>query len=100
MPDAEPHSAWHPPSAPEMEAVCAITIPKAPAVKIDITISLLANPLSSYMDTKHPGRIPQEPAVGVATILPIAALQLETHMALPMALVKNFPERPPFVFSA
>ena len=100
IPDAEPHSAWHPPSAPAIEAVWAITIPNAPAVKMDITISLFGSPLSSYMETRQPGRIPQEPAVGVATILPIAALQLDTHIALPMAFVKKIPESPPPVFSA
>ena len=78
-----------------MEAVLAMTMPKAPAVKIDITMSFLSMCRSSYIDTRQPGRMPQDPAVGVATIFPIAALQLETHMALPMALLKNMPERPP-----
>ena len=39
MAAAEPHSAWHPPWAPETEARSAMTIPKAPAVNRAITQS-------------------------------------------------------------
>ena len=57
-----------------------MTMPNAPAVKTDSTTSLRLQPFSLYIGIRHPGRMPQLPAVGVATILPMAALQSETAM--------------------
>ena len=45
------------------------------------------------MDIRQPGRIPQLPAVGAATIFPIAALQPATARALDMAFDMKPPQR-------
>ena len=72
-----------------------MTMPNAPAVKSDMTTALRSIFLSSYMEIKQPGRMPQLPAVGDATILPIAALQPDTAKALLNARVINEPHSPP-----
>ena len=100
IPEALPHSAWQPPWAPATLAFCAITMPMAPAVNMDMTTSRSAKPRSSYRDTRHPGRMPQLPAVGAATIRPMEALQPATASALEMARVIKGPQSPPSVRSA
>ena len=90
--EAEPHSAWQPPSAPETLAIVATTIPTADAVNIASTISSSLNPCSSCMVIIAAGSIPQLPAVGVATILPIAALYSLTAKAYESPLVKIPPQ--------
>ena len=49
------------------------------------------------MGTRQPGKMPQLPAVGVATMRPMAALQLLTASARAMALVMRLPVKPPLV---
>ena len=78
-----------------MQALVAMTIPNAPAVKMDITTSRFEKFLSSYIGTRQPGKMPQLPAVGVATMRPMAALQLLTASARAMALVMRLPVKPP-----
>ncbi|MNN39192.1 hypothetical protein D3C81_1532220 [compost metagenome] len=72
--EAEPTSAWHPPAAPEIKDWFAMTIPIAPEVNRKRTIISRLTPSSGANPNKHPGITPQAPAVGVATIVPIAAL--------------------------
>src|SRR5699024_1207333 len=74
IPEALPTSAWQPPVAPAMQALLAITIPNPPAVNKNLTICSSSNPnLFS--------RVPEDPAVGVAHITPIAALTSFVAMA-------------------
>ena len=79
--DAEPHSAWQPPLAPAREALLAITIPMAEAVKRDITHCFSDRCFSSSIVRTAAGRIPQLPAVGAATIRPMEAFSSETASA-------------------
>ena len=53
------------------------------------------------MEMRHPGRMPQLPAVGAATIRPMAALQPATASALVMALERKPPHKvfPCFAYS-
>jgi len=78
-----------------MQALVAMTIPNAPAAKMDITTSRFEKFLSSYIGTRQPGKMPQLPAVGVATMRPMAALQLLTASARAIALVMRLPVKPP-----
>ncbi|MNG33916.1 hypothetical protein D3C84_1202760 [compost metagenome] len=50
-----------------------MTIPMAPEVNRKRTIASRLTPSSGANPNKHPGITPQAPAVGVATIVPIAA---------------------------
>ena len=72
-----------------------MTMPTAPAVNRAITPASRLQRSSSTMDTTVPGRIPQEPAVGAATILPMAALYSATATARAMARLRNAPVMPP-----
>ena len=57
-------------------------------------------PPSSSMLTRQPGRMPQLPAVGAATIRPMEALHPATESARAMALPRKGPQSPPPVRSA
>ena len=72
--------------------LAAITIPNAPAVNSDMIASFSGTPLSSHIEIRQPGIIPQEPAVGAATILPMAALHPDTDRALDMAPARKGPQ--------
>ena len=96
MAAAVPHSAWQPPWAPAMLARFAAAMPKAPAVNMAITASLSGTFPSSRRVRMHPGRMPQLPAVGAATIRPMDALHPATDRALAIALPRKGPHRPPF----
>src|SRR5699024_5393707 len=73
--EALPTSAWQPPAAPEILALFATTKPKAPEVKRKRTFCSSVMDGSFWTMAKStPGTTPAEPAVGVAQILPIAAL--------------------------
>ena len=74
MAAAEPHSAWQPPSAPEMLARVAMVCPTAAATNSASTALRSLMFLSSIIASTAPGRMPQAPAVGAATILPMHAL--------------------------
>ncbi len=74
MPLAVPTSAWQPPAAPEMTALLAMTRPIAPAQNSAFTTSSSLAPSCSWADSSTPGSTPQEPAVGVAQMRPMAAL--------------------------
>ena len=95
MAAALPHSAWQPPSAPAMDARNAITMPNAPAVNSALTALSSGRSRASIIVKIAPGKMPHEPAVGAATILPIAALYSETAIARVSAPVKNGPHNPP-----
>ena len=62
---------------------------------MDITASSREQRPSDSSDTTVPGSMPQEPAVGAATILPIAALFSLTASALAIARLTNPPQMPP-----
>ena len=80
--EAEPTSAWQPPSAPEIEALLAITSPNAPAVKRKSSCCDSLKPSFSIATVSTAGKQPAEPAVGVAHTKPILALDSLTAMAL------------------
>ena len=63
------------------EALLAITIPTADAVKRDMTHSLSVSLYCSCMVSTAAGTIPQLPAVGAATILPMEAFNSDTARA-------------------
>ena len=69
--DATPHSAWHPPTAPARAILLETNLPTSPAVIRAFICSPSFILLSSAYATKTAGTIPQEPAVGQATIVPI-----------------------------
>ena len=50
---------------------------------------------ASSTDRTAPGRMPQDPAVGAATILPMAALHSEVATARAMASLTKLPQMPP-----
>ena len=81
MPQAAPHSAWHPPTAPAMDAFSAITLPMAPAVKRAQVMSYMEALVSSATAERTAGTMPQEPAVGQATMRYIFALASAVAMA-------------------
>ena len=93
MAAAEPHSAWHPPWAPAKEALFAMTIPIAEAVKRAITQSWSEHPFSTCMVISAAGRMPQLPAVGAATIRPMEAFNSETASARYRAPERKDPVR-------
>ena len=78
---AVPHSAWQPPTAPAMEAFSATTRPMAPAVKRARVMSFMVAFVSSATAARTAGRIPQEPAVGQATMQYIFAFASAVAMA-------------------
>ena len=82
-----------------MLAFRAITIPKAPAVNKDMIMPRSSKCRSSYSDTRQPGRMPQLPAVGAATIRPMDALHPATASALEMARLIKLLHSPPLVRS-
>src|SRR5690606_15040050 len=92
IPVAEPTSAWQPPAAPEINALLAITYPMAPPTNRARTICSRLLPKRSAAANTQPGRMPQEPAVGVATIVPIAAFTSEVAVALATASRTWLPE--------
>ena len=79
--EAEPTSAWQPPSAPEIEALFAMTKPNAPAVKRKSNCCDSVKPSFSIAVVRTAGRQPADPAVGVAQTKPILALDSLTAMA-------------------
>ena len=74
MPEALPTSAWQPPVAPAIIALLAVTIPNALAQKRKAIIWSVVNPRFFCNANNTPGIVPEEPAVGVAQINPMAAL--------------------------
>ena len=62
-----------------------ITIPIPPAVNNAITACCSEHWPASSTERTVPGIIPQEPAVGAATIFPIAALHSDVARARAMA---------------
>ena len=91
--DAEPTSAWHPPVAPAISALFPITNPIPPAVKRKRIIC--SSVKSSFFSSinKMPGSVPEEPAVGVAQITPIAAFTSFVATAFCTASIIKSPER-------
>ena len=70
-------------------------MPMAPAVNRAMTAARSSHRPSSSMETMVPGKMPQDPAVGAATTLPMAALYSETAMARAIARLRNVPVIPP-----
>ena len=74
MPAAAPVSAWHPPSAPESDARSATTAPMRPARRERVDHRLVADARAlRARPVSTAGSTPAPPAVGAATITPIAA---------------------------
>ena len=86
MAEALPHSAWHPPSAPEILACLAMAMPIPAAVKRLITAFAAGSCFSANTVNKTAGIIPHDPAVGAATIRPMQALT----SAIAKALIKTW----------
>ena len=80
MAAALPHSAWQPPWAPARQAFSAMTSPTALAVNMLMTQSCSVAPRSSMVSSTA-GRMPQLPAVGAATMRPMAAFSSLTASA-------------------
>ena len=70
-------------------------MPTPPAAISASTACARETPRCRIMVITAPGRMPQLPAVGLATILPIAALHSATDMAVAIACVANAPDTPP-----
>ncbi|CDB63972.1 unknown [Clostridium clostridioforme CAG:132] len=70
-----------------------MTMPTADAVNRDMTQSLSGIRFSSCMVSRAAGRMPQLPAVGAATIRPMAALSSETARARYRAPERKEPVR-------
>ena len=99
MGSALPTSAWQPPSAPATQAEVVRLSPMAAAQKsASMMVSSLASRCSASAKT-HPGTMPEEPAVGAATMTPMDALRSSTAMALAVAAVWTSPKRERRVFS-
>ena len=81
MAAALPHSAWQPPVAPASEARSAITMPILPATTKPRASVASLSWQCFFREKKTPGRTPLAPAVGAATIRPMAALHSPTAMA-------------------
>ena len=71
MPEPAPHSTWQPPTSAAKVAPSAMKIPTSPAASIARVISARPMPSARAAPITEPGRQPQEPAVGAATITPI-----------------------------
>ena len=95
MAEAEPTSAWQPPSAPEREASFSITRPIPPAVKNARTRASSLAPFSAATVNRTAGSTPQAPAVGAATIRPMQALTSATERAAATSRVKAGASREP-----
>ena len=72
MQAAEPPSAWQPPTSAANVQRVAMNVPIIPLASIAFAMSSSAKPISSAMAMTAPGRAAQAPAVGAATITPIA----------------------------
>ncbi len=74
MAAAEPHSAWQPPEAPATEAFIAMIDPMAEATMKASWNRVSEGPNEGSRASRHahstPGTMPQEPAVGKATMRP------------------------------
>ena len=92
IPDALPTSAWHPPAAPAIMALFAITMPKPLAQNSIWTICSSVRPSLSLIANITPGKVPDEPAVGVAQMIPNEALTSLVAMALSTAISRSSPE--------
>ena len=88
---AEPVSAWQPCSAPLMLAFAAIMLPIAPAVSRPLSSFSSFQPRSFAQVKSTPGNIPLAPAVGAATMRPIAAFTSTTAMLAAAALAASVP---------
>ena len=81
MAAALPHSAWQPPWAPARQALRAMTMPTALAVNSAMTQARREQPFSCSIVSRAAGRMPQLPAVGAATMRPMAAFSSLTASA-------------------
>ena len=79
--EADPTSAWQPPSAPETEALRARRAPTALAHHRASTTCSSVAPTASPTARRQPGTTPADPAVGAATITPIVAERSRTAIA-------------------
>ena len=81
MAAALPHSAWQPPVAPAKEARSAITMPMLPATTSPRASVSSLSWQCFFSEKNTPGSTPLAPAVGAATMRPMAALHSPTAMA-------------------
>ena len=91
---ADPISAWHPPSAPATVAFRAIIDPTIEAFSRALASSASLKPCCSCNVSNTAGITPADPAVGAATIRPIAALVSRTATALRVAEAIMEPRTP------
>lgn len=69
---AAPPSAWQPPTSAAKVQRVVKTVPTRPAASIARAMASSPTPISSAMAITAPGRPAHAPAVGAATITPIA----------------------------
>ena len=74
IPPAEPVSAIQPPTSAAKVAFFVIKTPINPAVSIALIISSSGRLMACARPKIAPGRAPQEPAVGAATMIPMELL--------------------------
>ena len=91
MAAALPTSAWQPPSAPATHAPVWMFSPMAAAQKSASSTSASGAPRWSARASTQPGTTPAEPAVGAATITPMAADRSSTAIARATASVCTGP---------
>ena len=85
IPEPEPHSAIHPPTSAANVACAAIKTPISPAASIALTISSSDSSNEVAIPMIAPGKAPQDPAVGAATITPMelfTSMMAETYMMM------------------
>ena len=87
MAAALPVSAWQPPTAPETDALRWIMRPMPAETKRPSAIFLSDRPCISAKVVKKPGMMPEAPAVGAATTLPMQAFVSFAAKARPIMWV-------------
>ena len=93
MAEAEPISAWQPPSAPDRVASFSMTMPIPPAVKQARSRASSLRPRASATVNSTAGSTPQAPAVGAATTRPMQAFTSATARAPAIIREKAGPSR-------
>ena len=71
IPEPDPHSAMQPPTSAAKVACAAMNTPMIPAANMAFTLSSSDNFNTWAVPNTAPGKAPQDPAVGAATITPI-----------------------------
>ena len=74
MPEPEPHSARQPQTSAAKVEWAEMKTPISPAASMARVMSVSDRPMASAAAMTAPGSPPQEPAVGAATMTPMALL--------------------------